>query len=474
VRLVRGCAAGGVGALVFYPFMSATPASLAPGRFRWTICGLLFCSVALNYIDRNIIGILKQPLSDELRWSETDYAHIASAFQMAYAFGYLFGGRAVDRLGVKRGLPWFVALWSLAAAGHGLVSLLAPELKVNIDLTWLGASAPWVLPATVLGFMSARVALGLTEGGNFPAAIKTVAEWFPVKERALATGVFNAGTNVGAILCPIVVPWIYSHLGWATTFYITGALGVVWLALWGWLYEAPEKHPRLSAAELDYIRSGVVPVEEAKVRVSWFSLLRYRAVWAYLAASVLAGPVWGIYMFYFPDFMHKTFKLELAEVGKWTAVFYFFASVGGVTGGWLAGRLLNLGWSVNKARKTTLLICAAAVVPICLAPHAPSALVAVLIVGLAGSAHQGWSANLFSVVSDTMPKQAISSTVGLGGFVCFMTGAVVAEIIGLVLQKTGSYSLIFAAASLLYLVSLGIVQALVPRIGVAPARPDPN
>ena len=449
--------------------MSVTPASPAPGRFRWTICGLLFCSVALNYIDRNIIGILKQPLSNELRWSETDYAHIASAFQMAYAFGYLFGGRVVDRLGVKRGLPWFVFLWSLAAAGHGLVSLIAPEVKLTIDLTWLGVSAPWVLPATVLGFMSARVALGLTEGGNFPGAIKTVAEWFPVKERALATGVFNAGTNVGAILCPIVVPWIYSHLGWATTFYVTGALGLVWLAFWWWLYEAPEKHPRLSAAELDYIRSGVVPVEEPKAQVSWLSLLRYRAVWAYLGASVLAGPVWGIYMFYFPDFMQKTFKLGLAEVGGWTAVFYLFASIGGVAGGWLSGRFLGLGWSVNKARKTTLLICAASVVPICLAPHAPSALVAVLIVGLAGSAHQGWSANLFSVVSDTMPKQAISSTVGLGGFVCFMTGAVVAEAIGVVLQKTGSYSLIFAAASLLYLVSLAIVQILVPRIGVSSA-----
>jgi ACS family hexuronate transporter-like MFS transporter len=453
--------------------MSVTPASPAPGRFRWTICGLLFCSVALNYIDRNIIGILKQPLSNELRWSETDYAHIASAFQMAYAFGYLFGGRVVDRLGVKRGLPWFVFLWSLAAAGHGLVSLIAPEVKLTIDLTWLGVSAPWVLPATVLGFMSARVALGLTEGGNFPGAIKTVAEWFPVKERALATGVFNAGTNVGAILCPIVVPWIYSHLGWATTFYVTGALGLVWLAFWWWLYEAPEKHPRLSAAELDYIRSGVVPVEEPKAQVSWLSLLRYRAVWAYLGASVLAGPVWGIYMFYFPDFMQKTFKLGLAEVGGWTAVFYLFASIGGVAGGWLSGRFLGLGWSVNKARKTTLLICAASVVPICLAPHAPSALVAVLIVGLAGSAHQGWSANLFSVVSDTMPKQAISSTVGLGGFVCFMTGAVVAEAIGVVLQKTGSYSLIFAAASLLYLVSLAIVQILVPRIGVSSAHSNP-
>jgi ACS family hexuronate transporter-like MFS transporter len=447
-----------------------SPSPSAPrtsGRFRWTICGLLFFSVALNYIDRNIIGILKKPLSDELGWSETDYAHIASAFQMAYAFGYLFGGRVVDWLGVKRGLPWFVFLWSLAAAGHGLVSFISPEAKMTIDLTWLGAAAAWVLPASVLGFMSARVALGLTEGGNFPGAIKTVAEWFPVKERALATGIFNAGTNVGAIICPIAVPWLYSRVGWATTFYITGALGIIWLAMWRWLYEAPEKHPRLTAGELDYIRSGKPVSVEPVVKVPWLSLLRYRAVWAYLAASVLAGPVWGIYMFYFPDFMQKTFKLGLAEVGTWTAVFYLFASAGGVAGGWLAGRLLNRGWTVNKARKTTLLICALAVLPIFLAPHAPSALVAVLIVGLAGSAHQGWSANLFSVVSDTMPKQAISSTVGLGGFVCFMTGAFVAEAIGVVLSRTGSYSAIFACASLLYVIALAIVHLLVPRIGVS-------
>lgn len=447
------------------PQLDPGAAPAAPGGFRWTICGLLFFSVAINYIDRNIIGILKIPLSQELGWSESDYAHIASSFQVAYAFGYLFGGRIVDRLGIKRGLPWFVFLWSLAAAAHGLVSFISPGAMVRIDLTWISAAAAWALPATILGFMSARVALGLTEGGNFPAAIKAVAEWFPVKERALATGIFNAGTNVGAVICPIAVPWLYSHIGWASTFYLTGSLGLFWLVLWWWFYDAPEKHPRLSQAELAYIQSGQTTVEVKSESVPWLSLFRYRPVWAYLIASVLAGPVWGIYMFYFPDFMHKTFKLSLGEVGKWTAVFYLFASIGGVAGGWLAGRLLNKGWSVNRARKLTLLICALAVVPIFLAPYAPSAFVAVLIVGLAGAAHQGWSANLYSVVSDTMPKKAISSTVGLGGFVCFMTGAFVAETIGVVLERTGSYTLIFATASLLYLLALAAVHFLVPRIG---------
>lgn len=450
------------------PASSGGPKGTMPavGMFRWTICGLLFISVAINYIDRNIIGILKIPLSKELGWSETDYAHIASAFQVAYAFGYLFGGRVIDWLGVKKGLPWFVLVWSLAAAAHGLVSFIAPEARFSFDLGWLGSASTWAIPATVLGFMSARMALGLAEGGNFPGAIKTVAEWFPVKERALATGIFNSGTNVGAVLCPITVPWLCGHLGWAMTFYITGSLGVVWLVLWWWLYEAPEKHPRVSSAELAYIQSDQPALATKPKPMPWLSLFRYRPVWAYLIASVLAGPVWGIYMFYFPDFMQKTFHLGLADVGKWTAVFYLFASVGGVGGGWLAGWLLGRGWSINKARKFTLFLCALAVVPIFLAPHAPSALVAVLIVGLAGSAHQGWSANLYSIVSDTMPKNAVSSTVGLGGFVCFMTGAVVAEMIGVVLQRTGSYTLIFAAASLLYLASLAMVHLLVPRIGV--------
>ena len=435
------------------------------GAVRWTICGLLFFSVAINYIDRNIIGILKSPLSKELGWSETDYAHIASAFQMAYAFGYLFGGRVIDWLGVKKGLPWFVLLWSLAAAGHGLVSFISHDARFTFGLGWIGSSASWTLPATVLGFMSARMALGLAEGGNFPGAIKTVAEWFPVKERALATGIFNAGTNVGAVLCPITVPWMCGHLGWAMTFYITGSLGIVWLVFWWWLYEAPEKHPRVSPAELAYIQADQSVSETKPKTVPWLSLFRYRAVWAYLIASVLAGPVWGIYMFYFPDFMQKTFKLGLADAGKWTAVFYLFASVGGVGGGWLAGRLIGRGWSVNKARKFCLLLCALAVVPVFLAPYAPSALMAVLILGLAGSANQGWSANLYSVVSDTMPKNAVSSVVGMGGFAAFMTGAIVAEVIGVVLQRTGSYTLIFATVSLLYLIALAVVHLLVPRIG---------
>ncbi len=436
-------------------------------RFRWAICSLLFFSVAINYIDRNIIGILKMPLSQTLGWGETDYAHIASAFQFAYAFGYLLGGRLMDRIGVKRGLPLAVLLWSLAAAAHGFCSLLPAGKTISVSLAWLSLGATAV-PVTVLGFASARIALGLAEGGNFPAAIKTVAEWFPVRERALATGLFNAGTNVDAIICPFAVPRLFAAWGWPVTFYLTGALGFVWLAAWWWLYDSPERHPRVSAAERDYIRSGSHAVEEKKSTVPWLSLFGYRPVWAYLAASILAGPVWNIYMFFLPDFLQKTHKLALVEIGDWTAVFYFIASFGGVAGGWFAGWLLGRGWSINAARKLAMLGCALAVVPIFIAPSVPSVWLTVLIVGLAGAAHQGWSANQFSLVADTMPRAAISSVVGLGGFVAYFTGGVVTEIIGLILQRTGSYASIFAAASLMYLAALLLVHLLVPKIG-APA-----
>lgn len=459
--------------------MNTTPSSApstAPGHFRWTICGLLFFSVAVNYIDRLVIGILKAPMSEKLGWSEADYGHIAAAFSFAYAFGYLFGGRLMDRWGVKRGLPAFVLAWSVAATAHGLCGLIGVQEQFRLQYPWFSWTekgivwATFAAPLTVLGFMVARIALGLTEGGNFPGAIKTVAEWFPTKERALATGWFNAGTNVGAVICPLVVKWMYDHWGWQTTFYATGATGFVWVVVWWWLYETPEKHPRLSPAELAYIREGAV-AEEKKVEVPWLSLLRYRAVWAFVLASVLAGPAWGFYQFFVPDFLKKTFHLTLEATAWWTSAFFFLAAVGGVAGGWFAGKLLARGWSVNGARKLAMLACALAVVPVFFAPFAPSPLIAVFIVGLAGSAHQGWSANLFSVVSDTMPRQTISSVVGLGGFVSYFTGGFVNEFTGRILQKTGSYVTVFAYFSGMYLLSLLLIQLLVPRIGRAPDQP---
>lgn len=446
------------------------------GNYRWVICGLLFLSVSINYIDRLVIGILKDPLSQALGWSEVDYGNIAAAFSFAYAFGYLIGGRSMDRFGVKRGLPLFVLAWSFAATAHGLVSLIGLEAKFHLNYPWFSwaekgfVGMTLVMPMTAAGFMLARIALGLTEGANFPGAIKATAEWFPTKERAMATGLFNAGSNVGAIICPIGVPWMFTHWGWPATFYITGATGFLWVVLWWWVYETPEKQKRLSPEELAYIKEGQPTTETRPPAIPWRQLLRYRAVWAYIAASILAGPAWGFYQFFLPDFLKKSFKLTLQEMGWWTGAFFAIAAVGGVLGGWLAGNLMTRGWTLNAARKVSLLICALAVVPVFLAPYAPNVWLAVVIVGLAGSAHQGWSANLFSVVSDTMPKEAISSAVGLGGFLCFFTGGFVNKITGNILQATGSYIPVFLYFSGMYLLSLLAIQLLVPKIGKETVR----
>jgi ACS family hexuronate transporter-like MFS transporter len=440
------------------------------GNFRWMICGLLFFSVAVNYIDRLVIGILKGPLSEKLGWSEIDYGYITAAFNFAYAFGYLFGGRVMDRFGVKRGLPLFVLMWSAAAMAHGLCGQIGVEEQFKIHYPWFShAEMGFVLltlsmPMTAAGFAFARIALGLSEGGNFPGAIRTVAEWFPVKERALATGWFNAGTNVGAILCPLVAMWVFKHFGWQTTFYATGATGCVWVVAWRLLYDSPEKHRRLSPNELAYIKSGQRPVEKKPANVPWFSLLGRRPVWAYLLASALASPAWTFYQSFISDFFKKRFHLSLTATAWWTSAFFALATIGGVAGGWLAGRLIGRGWSLNHARKIALLVCALAVVPVFLAPFTETVWLTVVIVGLAGSAHQGWSANLFSFVSDTMPRETISSVIGLGGFLTYFTGGLVSGITGHYVQRTGNYVWVFAYFSGMYVLSLIAIQLFVPRI----------
>ena len=471
---------------------NAIPASNQPGlndrpvgSFRWIICGLLFFSVAVNYLDRLVLAILKKDLCRELGWTDADYGWIAAAFSFAYAFGYLFGGRLMDRWGVKKGLPVFVVCWSFAALSHGFCGLI--DVSTQFSMPWIKwadgffAVTTLSMPMTAAGFMLARIALGLTEGGNFPGAIKVVAEWYPVKERALATGLFNAGTNVGAIVCPIAVPWMYRHLGWQSTFYATGVTGFFWVAVWWWIYDTPANHKNLSASELAYIKQGQPVVEEKKVGVAWFSLLGYRPVWAYLIAGILAAPAWGFYQFFVPDFLSKRFGLDTQATGWWTGAFFALAAIGGVLGGWLAGKLMGRGWTVNAARKTSLLICALCVVPVFLAPFANTVWLAVLIVGLAGSAHQGWSANLFSIVGDTMPKEAISSVVGLGGFVAYFTGGFVNGFTGEILKYTKTHSvsfmglnsdssgylLVFGYFAGTYLLSLAAIQILVPRLGQA-------
>ncbi len=439
-------------------------------NYRWAVCTLLFFAIFINYLDRQILGILKKPLSETLGWSERDYGWITAAFSFAYAFGYLFGGRFMDRVGVRYGMPLIVALWSTAAAAHGLCAYLDIGEQFTINYPWFSWAekgfivATLTLPMTAAGFMLSRIALGLTQGGVFPGSIKTVAEWFPIKERALATGLFNAGSNIGAIVCLLFVPKLYENLGWEKTFYVTAATGFVWLIAWWFLYESPDRQKRLDPVELSYIRRGQPPIEVAPPRVPWISLLRYRPVWAYIIAGILAGPAWGVYQSFMPDFLGKRFNLTLQQTGNWSALFFAIAVIGGVAGGWLAGKLLERGWTVNAARKVSLLVCALSVVPVFLAPYVDNILLVVIIVGIAGSAHQGWSANLFSVVGDTMPKETISSVVGLGGFVAFLAGGFVNGITGEILQKTGSYVPVFAYISGMYLLSLLAIQILVPRI----------
>jgi MFS transporter, ACS family, hexuronate transporter len=420
---------------------AASAAPVPRTSYRWTICGLLFFSIVITYIDRQIIGLLKPQLSAEFGWSESDYANIAAGFQFAYAFGYLFGGRLLDWLGVKLGLPLALTLWSIVTAVHASFR-------------------------SVGSFVAGQIALGLTQGGSFPGAVKTVSEWFPVKERALATGLFNLGSNTGAIICPLLIPWVALQFGWKTAFLLGGSLGIVWLIAWVLLFDYPEKHRRVSVSERDYIRDGQPPPAAPAAKLPWRELLRYRAVWAYLLAGILAGPVWGFYLFFLPDFLQKRFSLSLSEIGLPVAMFYAVAAFGGVAGGWLSSHFIGRGWSVNAARKTALLICALCVVPVFTAPFIPNLWVVVLVVGLAGSAHQGWSANLFTFVSDTMPKGAVSTVVGMGGFMAYFTGSIVAKIVGWTLEATGNYVLIFVGACSMYLLALTAIHLLVPKIGV--------
>lgn len=421
------------------PSADSPPAHIPRTSYRWTICGLLFFSIVITYFDRQIIGILKPQLSAEFGWSESDYASVAAGFQFAYAFGYLFGGRLLDWLGVKLGLPLALTLWSIVTALHASLR-------------------------SVGGFVAGQIALGLTQGGSFPGAVKTVSEWFPVKERALATGLFNLGSNTGAIVCPLLIPWIALRFGWQAAFMVGGCLGIVWLVAWLLMFDYPEKHSRVSAAERTYIRDGQPPAAPA-AKLPWRELLRYRAVWAYLIAGVLAGPVWGFYLFFLPDFLQKRFDLSLAQIGLPVAIFYAVAAFGGVAGGWLSSFLISRGWSLNASRKTALLACALCVLPVFTAPFIDHLWLVVVIVGLAGSAHQGWSANLYTFVSDTMPKGAVSTVVGMGGFVAYFTGSIVAKIVGWTLEATGSYVPVFIGACTMYVLSLAAIHLLVPRIG---------
>jgi len=434
---------------------TAAPAAERVGHFRWTICGLLFLAATINYIDRQVIGILKPTLQTQFGWSEIDYSDIVFAFQFAYAIGYLFAGKIVDSLGIRRGFALALIVWSLAAMAAAEVTRFGPAASTLLGAFGLSYSG------SVAGFIVVRFLLGLGESGNFPAAIKTVAEWFPRRERAFATGLFNAGTNIGAVITPMTVPFITAAFGWYWAFVITGLLGFIWLVLWLLVYDRPDRHPRLGGAELAFIQSDP---PEPTVRVPWASLIRHRQTWSYAGAKFLTDPIWWMYLFWLPDFFSRNYGLSLLQLGPPIIVVYVVADIGSVGGGWLSSTLMKRGWSLHAARKTAMLVCAIAVVPIVFATRVQSMWAAVALISLATAAHQGWSANCFTLASDMFPRQAVGSVVGLGGMAGAVGGMLIAKVVGYVLQMTGSYTTVLMIAGTAYLVALAYVQLLTPKL----------
>jgi ACS family hexuronate transporter-like MFS transporter len=406
------------------------------GSYRWTVCGLIFFATTINYIDRQVLGILAPVLQKDIGWSQMDYGYIVAAFTAAYALGLLFVGRLIDKIGTKIGYSLSIIVWSIAAMGHALVK-------------------------TVFGFGVARFALGLGESGNFPAAIKATAEWFPKKERAFATGLFNSGANIGAIVAPLVVPWITLTWGWREAFIFTGLLGFIWIVLWIWLYEIPEKHKKVTEEEIAYIQSD--PEEVQSEKIPWLKLLKYRQSWAFVLGKFLTDPIWWFYIYWLPKFLNERYGLNLTHLGLPLIAIYTMTSFGSIGGGWLSGAFIKKGWSINKGRKVVMLICALLILPIVFA-SVVSVWWAVLLIGLATAAHQGWSANLYTTVSDMFPKKAVGSVVGLGGMAGSIGGMLIAAAAGLILQVTGSYLSLFILAGVVYLPALLIFHFLVPTM----------
>jgi ACS family hexuronate transporter-like MFS transporter len=406
------------------------------GYYRWAICALLFFAATINYIDRQVIGILKPTLQTEIGWTEVQYSWVVFSFQAAYAIGLLLVGGLMDRLGARKGFSIAIVFWSIAAMAHALAS-------------------------SVMGFAVARFMLGLGEAGNFPASIKTVAEWFPKKERALATGIFNSGTNIGALVTPLVVPVITLAWGWRWAFILTGAIGFIWLIFWWVLYRSPNEHPKLSKSELQHIQSDP---PDPTVKVPWLKLLPHRQTWAFALGKFLTDPIWWVYLFWLPDFLNKKHGLGLKDFGLPLVVIYLIADVGSIGGGWLSSALIKRGWSINAGRKTAMFICAVCVVPIVFASQTSNLWVAVTLIGIAAAAHQGWSANIFTLVSDTFPKQAVGSVVGIGGMAGAVGGMLIARLVGEILERTGSYVPIFIIAGSAYLFALLVIHLLAPKL----------
>ena len=404
---------------------------------RWSICALLFFAATINYMDRQVIALLKPTLQSQLDWTEIGYSNIVLAFQLAYAAGLLAMGRLIDRLGTRKGFSLAVLLWSGAAMAHAAAR-------------------------SVLQFAVVRFALGLGESGNFPASIKTVAEWFPRRERALATGIFNSGANIGAILTPLVVPWITYRFGWQMAFIGIGAIGLLWVVAWWALYRRPEDHRGVSPEELLHIRSD--PPEEETRKIPLRDLVDHRETWAIALGRLFTDPIWYIYLFWAPDFLSRRFGLDLRAMALPLFLVYSGASVGSIGGGWISSTLLKHGWTLNRSRKAALLICALAVTPVVFASSTTHLWFAVTAVAIAAGAHQGWSANLYTLVSDMFPRAAVASVVGFASMAGAIGAMFAAKAVGYILQWTGSYVIVFFIAGSAYLLAFGLVQVLAPQI----------
>ena len=414
--------------------------------YRWVICALLFLATTINYMDRQVLGLLAPTLGKEIGWSEKQYGDIVTAFQAAYALGLLAFGRLIDAVGTRHGYAFAMIFWSLAAMGHALVR-------------------------TVTGFGVVRFALGFGEAGNFPAAIKAVAEWFPRKERALATGIFNSGSNIGAMVAPLAVPWLVARWGWPAAFVVLGAAGFAWLPAWYGLYGVSAAGPAAPAEDREALPGGEQDGPAAKL--PWRRLIACRQTWAYVIGMALSAPVWWFYLYWLPKFLNRQYGLELVGLGPPLFAIYTLTCAGSVGGGWLSSHLLRRGWSVNAARKTALLLCACCTVPVVLAMDARNCLTATALIGLAAAAHQGWSANLFSLVSDLFPKSAVASVVGFGAMFGSLTAMAFAQFAGHILQTTGSYRVLFMIAGSAYVVAFALLHALVPKMQPVKLEPPP-
>jgi len=450
--------------------IDVTPAQSVVGRYRWTICALLFFATTINYLDRQVLSLLAPVLTEQFNWTNTDYANITATFQFVYAISMLFAGRVIDRMGTKRAYVLAIVIWSLGAIGHAYAIGIGEA--VNTVFTSIGLA---VVPVSVAGFMIGRAVLAIGEAGNFPAAIKATAEYFPKRERSFATGIFNSGANVGAILAPLTVPLIAAHWGWQAAFIVIGGIGFLWMGLWIWLYDAPEQQPRLKAAELAYINSDagvMVAPTGTPVKGSWFKLLGYRQTWAFAFGKFMTDGVWWFFLFWLPKYMSAQYGMSATDMIIPLAVLYSMTMVGSIGGGWLPTWFLNRGADIYHGRMKAMLVIALCPLVVLLAQPLGylGFWVPVILIGIGASAHQAWSANLFTTVSDMFPKHSVGSVVGIGGMAGGLGGVLLTKLGGWLFDHYGAlgqlqtgYMIMFSICAVAYLVAWTVMKMLVPQ-----------